>query len=237
MIKCIQGDYMKEQFELLLKNLEIDLTQEKYDQFLTYYEILKEWNSKINLTAITEFNDVFIKHFYDSLCLVKGITLSNQSILDVGSGAGFPSIPLKIIYRDLDITIIDSLNKRISFLKELVKELNIDAKLLHGRAEEHQDKNHYDIVTARAVSNLQVLSELCIPFVKKGGYFISLKGANYSEELKKSSEAIRILGGKLEEVIEYDIDGNGRSLIIINKVKETNKKYPRNYGKIKSKPL
>jgi 16S rRNA (guanine527-N7)-methyltransferase len=125
MIKCIQGDYMREHFELLLKGLNIDLTQKKYDQFIKYYEILTEWNSKINLTAITEFDDVFIKHFYDSLCLVKGTELSNQSLLDVGSGAGFPSIPLKIIYKDLDITIIDSLNKRINFLKILTKELNM----------------------------------------------------------------------------------------------------------------
>lgn len=237
MIKCIQGDYMREQFELLLKDLNIELTQKKYDQFIKYYEILIEWNSKINLTAITEFNDVFIKHFYDSLCLVKGIDLSNQSILDVGSGAGFPSIPLKIIYGDLDITIIDSLNKRINFLKVLVNELGIEAKLIHGRAEEHKNKNVYDIVTARAVSNLQVLSEICIPFVKKGGYFISLKGSNYSEELKHSENAIKTLGGKLEDVIEYDIMGSGRTLIIISKVKETNSKYPRNYGRIKSKPL
>jgi len=231
------GDYMREQFEVLLKGLNIDLTQEKYDQFTKYYEILIEWNSKINLTAITEFEDVFIKHFYDSLCLVKGIELSNQSLLDVGSGAGFPSIPLKIIYENLDVTIIDSLNKRINFLKILTKELNIEAELIHGRAEEHKNKNHYDLVTARAVSNLQVLSEICVPFVKKGGYFISLKGSKYSDELEHSKNAIKTLGGELKKVIEYDIEGIGRSLIIINKVKETNNKYPRIYGKIKSNPL
>jgi len=237
MIKCLQGDYMKEQFELLLKELNIDLTQKMYEQFNKYYEILIEWNNKINLTAITEFDEVFIKHFYDSLCLVKGIKLSNQSLLDVGSGAGFPSIPLKIIYENLDITIIDSLNKRINFLKILSKELKIEVKLIHGRAEEHKNKNHYELVTARAVSNLQILSELCIPFVKRGGNFISLKGSNYKEELENSSNAIKILGGKLNKVIEYDIKGNGRSLIIIDKVKETNNKYPRIYGKIKSNPL
>ncbi len=166
---------MREKFELLLNGLNINLTQKMYDQFMKYYEILIEWNSKINLTAITDFDDVFIKHFYDSLCLVKGIKLTNQSLLDVGSGAGFPSIPLKIVYEDLEITIIDSLNKRINFLKLLTKELNINAKLIHGRAEEHKSRDYYNLVTARAVSNLQVLSELCIPYVKKEGYFIALK--------------------------------------------------------------
>jgi 16S rRNA (guanine527-N7)-methyltransferase len=228
---------MREKFELLLNGLNINLTQKMYDQFMKYYEILIEWNSKINLTAITDFDDVFIKHFYDSLCLVKGIKLTNQSLLDVGSGAGFPSIPLKIVYEDLEITIIDSLNKRINFLKLLTKELNINAKLIHGRAEEHKSRDYYDLVTARAVSNLQVLSELCIPYVKKEGYFIALKGSNFKKELENSSNAIKILGGKLNKVIEYDIEGIGRSLIIINKVKETNSKYPRIYGKIKSNPL
>ena len=228
---------MREKFELLLNGLNINLTQKMYDQFMKYYEILIEWNSKINLTAMTDFDDVFIKHFYDSLCLVKGTDLTNQSLLDVGSGAGFPSIPLKIVYENLEITIIDSLNKRINFLKVLTKELNVNVKLIHGRAEEHKNRNHYDLVTARAFSNVQVLSELCIPYVKKEGLFIALKGSNFKEELNNSSNAIKTLGGKLNNVIEYDIEGIGRSLIIINKVKETNSKYPRIYGKIKSNPL
>lgn len=228
---------MREKFELLLNDINIELTDKKYNQFIKYYELLIEWNNKINLTAITEFEDVFIKHFYDSLCLVKGIDLTNQSLFDVGSGAGFPSIPLKIIFEDLDITIIDSLNKRIKFLDVLIKNLDIEVELIHGRAEEHKHKNYYDIVTARAVSNLQVLSELCIPFVKKTGFFIALKGLNYKEELEKSNKAISILGGRLDNIVEYDIEGQRRSLIIINKVKDTNNKYPRIYGKIKSNPL
>lgn len=228
---------MREKFELLLNDINIELTDEKYNQFMKYYELLIEWNEKINLTAITDFEDVFIKHFYDSLCLVKGIDLNKQTLFDVGSGAGFPSIPLKIIFEDLDITIIDSLNKRINFLKVLIKELGIEAKLIHGRAEEHKHRNYYDIVTARAVSNLQVLSELCIPFVKKSGVFIALKGLNYQDELEKSNKAISILGGRLENVVEYEIEGQRRSLIIIEKVKDTNTKYPRIYGKIKSNPL
>ena len=228
---------MREKFELLLNELNIELTDKMYEQFIKYYELLVEWNEKINLTAITEFEDVFIKHFYDSLCLVKGIKINTQSLLDVGSGAGFPSVPLKIVFKDLDITIIDSLNKRINFLKLLTEELDIKVELIHGRAEEHKYKNHYDLVTARAVSNLQILSELCIPFVKKGGIFIALKGSNYKEELNKSTNAIKTLGGKTDRVIEYEVKGLSRSLIIIKKVKETNNKYPRIYGKIKSSPL
>lgn len=228
---------MRKKFELLLQGLGIELTENMYNQFMRYYELLIEWNSKINLTAITEFEDVFIKHFYDSLCLVKGIKLNSETLLDVGSGAGFPSIPLKIVYNDINITIIDSLNKRINFLKLLTAELNIAVELIHGRAEEHKLKNHYDLVTARAVSNLQILSELCIPFVRKDGCFIALKGSNYEEEVIKSKKAINILGGKLNEVVQYTVEGLGRSLIIIDKVKDTNNKYPRIYGKIKSSPL
>ena len=228
---------MRKKFELLLHGLDIELTENMYNQFMKYYELLIEWNSKINLTAITEFEDVFIKHFYDSLCLLKGIKLSNETLLDVGSGAGFPSVPLKIVFKDINITIIDSLNKRINFLKSLTSELGITVELIHGRAEEHHLKNHYDIVTARAVSNLQILSELCIPFVKKEGCFIALKGSNFEEEVNKSKKAINILGGKLNEVVQYNVEGLGRSLIIIDKVKETNSKYPRIYGKIKSNPL
>ncbi len=228
---------MREKFELLLNGLNIELTDKKYDQFIKYYELLVEWNSKINLTAITEFEDVFIKHFYDSLCLVKGIELSNQSLLDVGSGAGFPSIPLKIIFEDLDITIIDSLNKRIKFLDSLTKSLNIDVRLIHGRVEEHKFKNHYDIVTARAVSNLRVLTELCLPFVNVGGLFIALKGPKYKEELEESKNAVKVLGGKLLKTLEYEVDNQKRALVLINKITNTEKQYPRIYGKIKSKPL
>lgn len=228
---------MRKRFELLLKELDIELTEKMYEQFIIYYETLIEWNSKINLTSITEFNDVFIKHFYDSLCLVKGVELNKQTLLDVGSGAGFPSIPLKIIYEELDITIIDSLNKRIKFLEVLIDKLNIEANLIHGRAEEHKNKNYYDLVTARAVSNLRILNELCIPFVKKDGLFIALKGSNYLEELNNSKKGIKVLGGEISKVIQYDVLGDGRSLIIINKVNETNIKYPRIYGKIKSSPL
>jgi len=221
----------------MLDSLGITITDEKYNKFVMFYEILVEWNKNINLTSITDFEDVFIKHFFDSLCLVKGAKLSDQRLLDVGSGAGFPSIPLKIIFEALDITIIDSLNKRIKFLEELAKSLDIKVRLIHGRVEEHNFKNHYDIVTARAVSRFQILSELCLPFVKVGGVFIALKGPKYKEEYEESKNAISVLGGKLLKTIEYEIDNQNRALVIIEKVQKTEKQYPRNYSKIKSKPL
>ncbi len=228
---------MKTKFMKMLESLGITITEKKYNKFIKYYDLLLEWNSKINLTSIIEFEDVFIKHFYDSLCLVKAIDLDKQRLLDVGSGAGFPSIPLKIVYDDLDITIIDSLKKRINFLEILTNELNLKVRLIHGRIEDHKFRNHYDIVTARAVSNLRVLSELCIPFVKVNGVFIALKGPKYIDEYHKSKNAIKILGGILSKNIEYTIENQQRALIVIDKVIKTNEKFPRVYGKIKSKPL
>lgn len=228
---------MREKFAELLLDLNIDLSEKQYLNFMKYYNLLVESNAKTNLTAITEFEDVFIKHFYDSLCITKAVKFDSQTLLDVGSGAGFPSIPLKLIYNDIKITIIDSLGKRIKFLETLIDELQIDAELIHDRAENHQLKNHYDIVTARAVSNLQILSELCIPFVKVGGYFIALKGPKYSEELLSSSSTIKILGSQKPTVIEYHLLDQKRALIICEKSVNTSEKYPRNYSQIKSKPL
>jgi len=237
MVKYTLGGNMKEKFINLLNDLEITITEEKYQKFLQYYELLIEWNKVINLTAITDFEEVFLKHFYDSLCLVKGVELNNQKILDVGSGAGFPSIPLKIVYGDIEVTIIDALKKRINFLEKLINTLDIEVRLIHGRAEEHMFKNHYDIVTARAVSKLQILTELCLPFVKVGGKFIAYKGPNYKEELKNSSNAIKLLGGKMLRTYEYNITNQDRTLIVIKKITSTDKKFPRIYGKIKSNPL
>jgi len=228
---------MKKKFMEMLETLDITITNEKYEKFVMFYKMLIEWNENINLTAITNFEEVFLKHFYDSLCLVKGIDLTNQRLFDVGSGAGFPSIPLKIVFEDLDITIIDSLNKRIKFLSALTKSLNIDVRLIHGRVEEHKFKNHYDIVSARAVSNLRILTELCLPFVKVGGLFIALKGPKYKEELEESKNAVKVLGGKSLKTIEYEVDNQKRALVLISKITKTEKQYPRIYGKIKSKPL
>lgn len=228
---------MTKLFEELLSNLDIKLTEEQTLKLNKYYELLVEWNEKINLTSIIEKEEVFIKHFYDSLCLLKGIKIDNQKLLDVGSGAGFPSLPLKIVFPNLDVTIIDALNKRIKFLKVLTTELGLNVRLIHGRAEEHMHKNNYDIVTARAVANLRLLSELCIPFVKPGGVFIALKGPKHNEEIESSYNAFNILNSKLEEVITYKILDQERSLVIVKKIKKSDKKYPRMFAQIKKSPL
>jgi 16S rRNA (guanine527-N7)-methyltransferase len=237
MVKYYIGDSMKTEFTNLLKNLDIELSDEQYNQFQTYYRLLVEWNDKINLTAITDERDVFMKHFYDSICLIKGVKLHNQSLLDVGSGAGFPSIPLKIIYPDLKITIIDALNKRIKFLQILVNDLNIDAELIHGRAEDYMRKHCFDLVTARAVANLNMLSELCIPFAKIDGLFIAMKGPKLVEELETSNTAIEVLGGKVVEDIMYSIENQERHLLVVQKIRKTEKKYPRKFSNIKKNPL
>ena len=228
---------MTKLFEELLSNLNIKLTEEQTLKLDKYYELLVEWNEKINLTSIIEKEEVFIKHFYDSLCLLKGIKIDNQKLLDVGSGAGFPSLPLKIVFPNLDVTIIDALNKRIKFLEVLTTALDFKVRLIHGRAEEHMHKNNYDIVTARAVANLRLLSELCIPFVKPGGVFIALKGPKHIEEIESSYNAFKMLNAELEEVITYNILDQERSLVIVKKIKKSEKKYPRMFAQIKKSPL
>jgi 16S rRNA (guanine527-N7)-methyltransferase len=219
------------------KKIDLDLTKSQLVQFKQYYEILIEWNKKINLTAITDELEVYHKHFLDSVYLSKIVSLADQTLLDVGSGAGFPSLPLKIIYPHLNITIIDALSKRIKFLEYLTNKIGIDVTLIHGRIEEYPNKESYDIVTARAVANLNMLSELCIPFVKKEGFFITPKGSNYQQEIDDSMVALKELGVKQKEVYIYDILGVEHALIKFEKVKETPKKYPRKFKKIKSKPL
>lgn len=228
---------MKTQFKKLTSELGINLDDNQLELFNKYYHHLIEWNKKMNLTTITDENEVYIKHFYDSLCFSKIQSLHDDMILDVGSGAGFPSIPLLIAYPNLKVTIIDAQLKRITFLESLIKELNLQAKLIHGRAEEFHFKNHFDIVTARAVSNMQVLTELCLPFARVGGRFVALKGPNYDEELKSSEHAINVLGGKVDSVVTYEFDGQFRSLIAINKIEKTISKYPRKYSQIKKSPL
>lgn len=237
MVKYYIGDTMKTEFIKLLENLDIKLTEKQYNQFQTYHRLLDEWNEKINLTAITGKRDVFVKHFYDSICLIKAIDLDTQTLLDVGSGAGFPSIPLKIIYPGLKITIIDALNKRIKFLQILADSLDVEVELIHGRAEEYMRKHCYDIVTARAVANLNMLSELCIPFVKLNGVFIAMKGPKLDEELDSSIKAIELLGGKIEQDVQYIVDDQTRHLLVVRKVNKTEKQYPRKFSKIKNNPL
>ena len=224
----------------LFKELDIELTDKQLNQFERYFEVLIEWNDKINLTAITEKKEVYIKHFLDSLYTIKAIDFSNQSICDIGSGAGFPGIPLKIIYPELKLTIVDATNKRIKFLDLLCSELDIEVNNVHARAEEYIKKNResFDVVFARAVARLNILSELCIPFVKFKGYFIALKGTN-SEEITEGISAIETLGGKVSEVINYELPEmmGKRAIVKVQKIKNTNHKYPRLFGQIKKMPL
>ncbi|CDZ75724.2 Ribosomal RNA small subunit methyltransferase G [Peptoniphilus sp. ING2-D1G] len=209
-----------------------------------YKKILLKWNEVMNLTAITDDEEINVKHFLDCLSLFKTPYLKgNKSVIDVGTGAGFPGVVLKIYNEDLQITLMDSLNKRIKFLDEVVKELNLKkVETLHARAEElarNKDyREKYDIATSRAVANLSTLCEYTLPFVKKGGNFIAMKGPEYEEELKDADKAIKTLGGKFEEVIKIKLPGDiTHYLLIIKKINTTDKKYPRGGGKPKSKPL
>lgn len=230
-----------ENFVNELKKINITLNNKQLEQLNIYANFLIEYNKHTNLTSIKDIEEIYLKHFYDSITILKSnIIIDNQTILDIGTGAGFPGLVLKIINPTLNITLLDSNNKKITFLKELTKKLNIEVELVNKRAEEYiKDKREYfDIVTSRAVKELNILSELSIPFVKVGGYFIAMKG-NYEEELNKSKHAIEILGGILENIISFKLPviNANRSLIIIKKIKETNKIYPRLYDKIIKKPL
>ena len=234
----------KEQFyKKVEEKTNIVLSDIQKKQYEKYFELVVEWNQKINLTAITEEEEFYAKHFYDSISLSFYRDYSKVSnICDVGSGAGFPSIPLKILYPHLEVTIVDSLNKRIKFLNLLQEELRlINCNFIHARAEEvGQDKNFresFEIVTARAVARLNVLVELCLPLVKKDGYFLSLKAQKAEEETDEAITAIKLLGGKLEQDIEFDVEGEERHILEIRKDKETPNKYPRKAGIPNKKPL
>jgi 16S rRNA (guanine527-N7)-methyltransferase len=237
MIKYKLGDIMIQEFYDRLEQLQISLSEKQKHQFLVYFEQLTEWNQKMNLTGITDEYGVYMKHFLDSIYLSQVMDLHHKTLLDVGSGAGFPSIPLKIVFPTLQVTIIDSLSKRITFLSHLIQSLEMDVELIHGRAEEHQKKNHYGIVTARAVANLSMLSELCIPFVKVGGMFLAMKGPKYQQEIEQSSNAFRLLGGEIDTIYQYEILDESHNVIMIKKIKKTSNIYPRKFNKIKSKPL
>ncbi|MFV0555611.1 MAG: 16S rRNA (guanine(527)-N(7))-methyltransferase RsmG [Lactovum sp.] len=222
-----------------------NLSPMQESQFKRYFELLVEWNEKINLTAITEESEVYLKHFYDSLALIKFELIKNEpfSLLDIGAGAGFPSIPMKILYPHLRVTIIDSLAKRIKFLSILSEELELEGvTLLHGRAEDFgQDKSYrasYDYVTARAVARLNVLIELTLPFLKKSGKLYSLKASQFEEELAEAQGAIKTLGCKFEKSIDYQLlDGSERHVVVIKKTLDTPNKYPRRAGIPSKKPL
>lgn len=234
-----------EYFVKCLMEQGIVLSDEQIAQFALYCQLLQEWNQKINLTAIDDQEGIYLKHFWDSLTLSRGADLNAiQTLCDVGSGAGFPSLPLKIVYPHLQITIIDSLKKRLRFLEVLTEALGMEqVKLVHGRAEDLGQDDHYraffDLATARAVAKLSVLSEYCLPLVKKGGLFIAMKGDRGAEELDEARRAVQTLGGEISDQITFSLPNQGgeRHLSVIRKVRHTPKKYPRQAGMPRRKPI
>ncbi|MGT2887797.1 16S rRNA (guanine(527)-N(7))-methyltransferase RsmG [Streptococcus didelphis] len=233
------------EFYQALEQAGFELNQVQKQQFDIYFKTLVEWNKKMNLTAITEENDVYLKHFYDSIAPILQSYIPNQDIhiLDIGAGAGFPSIPMKIIYPQLEVTIIDSLNKRILFLEHLAEELHLDkVHFYHGRAEDFgQDKSfrsQFDIVTARAVARMQILSELTIPFLKIGGKLIALKAQAVDQELSDAEKALKLLFSQVIENHHYTLpNDDSRYITIVEKKKETPRKYPRKAGLPAKSPL
>ena len=234
-----------EEFYVHLADLGFPLTDRQKEQFERYFELLVEWNEKINLTAITDKDEVYLKHFYDSIAPILQGLIENQPIrlLDIGAGAGFPSLPMKILFPELEVTIIDSLNKRINFLHLLAEELGLSGvHFYHGRAEDFaQDKAfraQFDLVTARAVARMQVLSELTIPYLKVGGRLLALKASNAPEELEEAKNALNILFSKVEDNLQYELpNGDPRYITVVEKKKETPNKYPRKAGMPNKRPL
>ena len=228
-----------------LQEFDIYLDEVQLGQFKEYYNLLIEWNKVMNLTAITEFDDVVKKHFIDSLALVKGVKMEGiLKVIDVGTGAGFPGIPLKIAFPELEVVLLDSLNKRIKFLNEVASKLNLKhITAIHGRAEDFGKNKEYrekfDLCVSRAVANLATLSEYCIPFVKKDGYFIPYKSGKIEEELSDSLTAISRFGGELERTVSFSLPDTDmeRSLVVIKKKKVTPKEYPRLAGKPSKEPI
>lgn len=229
----------------ILGELNIELSDEQVSQFESYYELLVETNKVMNLTAITEKDEVIVKHFADSLELIRSvpdIREKEYSLIDVGTGAGFPGIPLKIAFPKLRVLLLDSLNKRVNFLNNVIEELGLkDIEAVHMRAEEGAAnpsyREHFDICVSRAVANLSTLSEYCLPYVKQGGFFISYKSGEVEDEVKNASNAIKILGGELVRLDSFSLLENERSLVVIEKKKTTPKKYPRKAGLPKKEPL
>lgn len=228
-----------------LNEINISLDKNQIQQFDNYYNILIEWNKVMNLTGITEYNEVVEKHFVDSLSIVKCIDMSKiNSVIDIGTGAGFPGIPLKIAFPHLSVTLLDSLNKRIKFLNEVIDTLKLEnIETIHGRAEDfakkEQYRESYDLCVSRAVANLSTLSEYCLPYVKTGGAFVSYKSGEIEEEVDKAKKSVHILGGRLENVIKFELPGTdiGRSFVKIGKINKTAGKYPRKAGLPAKEPL
>ena len=237
--------YNTEQFEKDLTALGVNLSENQVQQFLTYYEMLVEWNEVMNLTAITEYDEVMKKHFVDSLSLIQTFDVTKPvSVIDVGTGAGFPGLALKIAYPNMKVTLLDSLNKRINFLNAVIEKLGLtDVETVHGRAEDFAKpgklREKYDLCVSRAVANLTTLSEYCLPFVKVGGEFISYKSEKITEEMENAKKAISLLGGKFDRSKDFYLPDSDiyRNLVVIKKVKETPKKFPRKAGLPSKEPL
>lgn len=222
------------------KKYNLELSEELYRKLDIYGDFLVEYNQNVNLTALTEPHDILYKHFIDSILLALHVDIKeNSRIIDVGTGAGFPSVPIKLFRPDVKITLLDSLNKRIVFLQKLCEKLDIDAQFVHGRAEDISKNAEYrekfDISCARAVANMSLLSELCIPFVKIGGIFTAMKGP--TEDIMLGSNAVDILGGTIESIKDYAIENEGRKVVVVRKISQTPTKYPRNSSQIKKKNL
>ncbi len=231
----------KEELYLELEKLGITLTDKQKEQLEIYKKFLIEYNKHTNLTRIIDENDIYLKHFYDSLTIVKYIDLSNKNtLLDIGTGAGFPGMVLKIIYPNLDVTLLDSNNKKITFLKQLSEKLNINVNAIQARSEEYikEKREYFDVVTSRAMANLRVLLELSIPYVKVNGNFIAMK-ANASEELKEATNTHEKLGAKLSSIHEFELikENSKRTIIVYDKISKTDTKYPRKYDIIIKKTI
>lgn len=229
-------DFCRKSFQ----QFNMELPEALYEKLDIYAEFLVEYNKNVNLTAITDPKEILYKHFIDSILLAKYAEIpENASLIDVGTGAGFPSVPLKLFRPDIKITLLDSLNKRITFLKMLCEKLDIQAEFVHERAEiagkSPDFREKYDVSCARAVANMSVLSEICLPFVKAGGIFTAMKGL--SENISDGNNAIELSGGKTENEFVYDVSGEGRKIVVVKKISHTPTRYPRNSGQIKKKPL
>lgn len=237
-----------EYFDMLneaCQSMVLSFDEEKYNKFIKYKDLIKEWNQKINLTAITDDEEIIKKHFIDSIKVFNCDYVKNaKSIIDIGTGGGFPGIPMKIVKEDSKMVLLDSLNKRINFLNEVIDDLSLpNIKTIHGRAEDFAQTAEYrqkfDLAVSRAVANLTVLLEFCLPYVKVGGHFVALKGPAIEEEIKAAEGALKALGGKIEKIIEVDIEGSDlkHNLLVVKKIKDTPKKYPRKAGMVTKNPI
>ncbi len=235
---------IKEIIKSAVADYKIQLTAIQLEQFEKYFKLLVEWNEKINLTAITDEQGVAVKHFADSLALFNYVDIpENSTLIDVGTGAGFPGIVLKIARPDIKLTLLDSLQKRLIFLDTVLSELSLDAKLIHNRAEDGGQnidlRENFDFVVSRAVARLNVLAEYCLPYARLSGSFVAMKGPDAENEIADGRKAIQTLGGKIKKINSFSLllDGGERTIIEIEKIAPTPDKYPRSYGKIKAKPL